>query len=80
MSLPLRSELIIALNNEWSKVPELTAIDDVTLHYLAGSISVDATMPLDKLHSLDAYRALQTKFNDACMKVDCVKQASLRFH
>ena len=80
MSLPLRSELIIALNNEWSKVPELAAIDDVTLHYLAGSISVDATMPLDKLSSLDDFRALQTSFSDACLKVECVNQAILRFH
>lgn len=80
MSLPLRSELIIALNNEWSKVPELTSINDVTLHYLAGSISVEATMPLDNMDSLEASKALQDKFSEACKQVPCVKQATLRFH
>ena len=80
MSLPLRSELLIALNNEWSKVPELVSINDVTLHYLAGSISVDATMPLDIIDSIDATKALQIKFSEASKKVGCVRQATLRFH
>ncbi len=80
MSLPLRSELIMALNEEWSKVPELVAINDVTLHYLAGSISVEASMSLEHLNSLDDTRSLQHKFDEACMKVACVKQATLRFH
>ena len=79
LSLPLRSELIIALNNEWSKVPELKSINDVTLHYLAGRISVEATIPLDILTSLETSKALQAKFNDACMKVDCVNHAQLKF-
>lgn len=80
MGLPLRSELIIALNNEWSKVPELSSIDDVTLHYIAGSISVEASMPLDNINSLDATKALQARFKEACMKIDCVSQARLKFH
>lgn len=80
MNLPLRSELIMALKDEWSRVPELASIDDVTLHYLAGSVSVEASMALDNVDSLDATKALQTKFNEACMKVDCVKQTTLRFH
>lgn len=80
MSLPLRSELIIALNKEWSQVPELTSINDVTLHYLAGRISVEATMPLENLDSLEASKALQTSFSEACMKVPCVKHATLRFN
>jgi cation diffusion facilitator family transporter len=80
MSLPLRSELIIALNNEWSKIPELSSIDDVTLHYLAGRISVEASMPLDSISSVDDSRKIQEMFNNACMNVDCVSQSKLRFH
>jgi cation diffusion facilitator family transporter len=80
MSLPLRSELIMALKNEWSKVPELTAINDVTLHYLSGSISVEASMSLDSIDSLEDCRTLQTLFDDACMNVTCVNHTMLRFH
>lgn len=80
MSLPLRSELIMALNKEWSKVPELGAINDVTLHYLSGSISVEASMSLDNIDSLEACRSLQALFKDACMNIACVSQTTLRFH
>lgn len=78
--LPLRSELIIALNSEWSKAPELKAIDDVTLHYLGGKISVEASMPLDGASSLDSSRKLQEKFKQACMHIECIGDAILKFH
>ena len=80
MSLPQRSELIMTLKNEWSKIPELASIDDVTLHYLSGRISVEASMPLDNIDSLEASRGLQNLFHDACMKIECVSQTKLRFH
>jgi hypothetical protein len=80
MSLPLRSELMMTLKREWSKLPELSDIDDVTFHYLAGSITVEATMPLAKLSSLEETRALQSSFRDACLAIECISQASLHFH
>jgi cation diffusion facilitator family transporter len=79
-NLPLRSELIIALNSEWSKVPELKAIDDITLHYLDGQITVDATIPLTVLHSLKDAETIQTKFKEISLNVGCIGDANLRFH
>lgn len=78
--LPLRSELIIALTQEWSKTPELKAIDDITLHYLEGQIIVEATFPLDNLNSLAEGNELKSKFRTASMNVDGVNDAALRFH
>jgi len=78
--LPLRSELIIALNNEWSKVPELKAIDDVTLHYLSGKISVEASMPISESFSLESARDLQAEFIRACLNIECIGDAVLKFH
>lgn len=78
--LPLRSDLIIALNNEWSKVPELTSIDDVTLHYLSGKISVEASMPLDDSFSIESVRALQEAFRRACSNIKCIGDVVLKFH
>lgn len=79
-NLPLRSELIIALNHQWSKIPELKAIDDITLHYLDGQITVEAAIPLSVLSSLNDAKEIQAKFKDASLTVVSVGHAILRFH
>ncbi len=80
MHLPLRDELIRALEQQWSSIPELEAIDDITLHYLTGEINVEASMPLEQLADLDALRDLQDRFKEACMKVPAIGSAVLKFH
>jgi hypothetical protein len=80
MHLPLRSELITALKSEWSKIPELDAIDDITLHYLTGEISVEACMPLEKAGDLELGKVLQDRFRKASLNVPAVGRAVLRFH
>ena len=79
-NLPLRSELIIELNSKWSQIPELKAIDDITLHYLDGKITVEATVPLSILSSLKDAEAIQAKFKEVSLTVGCVGDAILRFH
>ena len=79
-NLPLRSELIIALNIEWAKVPELKGIDDITLHYLEGQITVEASIPLKILESLTDAESIQAKFKKASLTVSYVGEANLRFH
>ena len=78
--LPLRSELIISLNSEWAKAPELKAIDDITLHYLEGQITVEASIPLSVLNSLEDAEAIQSKFKEHSLTIGCVGDAVLRFH
>ncbi len=80
MSLPLRSDMIKMLKQEWSSVPELKAIDNITLHYLTGEISVEATMPLDAIATPEEGRALQEIFSQSCLNVQGVGRATLRFH
>ena len=80
MHLPLRSELINALKHQWSTVPELDAIDEITLHYLTGEISVEACMPLEKVGDLELTKELQARFHEASMQVPSVGKAVLRFH
>ncbi|MGB5396757.1 MAG: cation diffusion facilitator family transporter [Gammaproteobacteria bacterium] len=79
-NLPSRSELIIALNREWQQVPELAGIDDITLHYLSGKISVEANLPLAGLDSLEQCTRIKQLFRDASMKVNSVGAAELSFH
>ncbi len=78
--LPLRSELLLALNHEWSKHETLKNIDDVTLHYLDGHISVEASLPLKYLQQLGDAEKLQTAFDTATKKLGYVGESRLRFH
>ena len=78
--LPPRSELIITLYEEWAREPELKAINDVTLHYLRGQITVDAAIPLSALSSLNDAEAIQAKFKELSLNIGCVGEANLRFH
>ena len=78
--LPMRSELIIALNQEWTKYDDLKHINDVTLHYLSGKISVEACFPIENMGSLENIRKLQETFNTACSNVDSVGFSELKFH
>jgi cation diffusion facilitator family transporter len=79
-NLPSRSELIIMLNQEWSKLPELAGIDDVTLHYLSGKICVEASLPLATLESVEQGVRLKQLFSEASMKISSVGEAELDFH
>ncbi len=80
MHLPLRSELIKALKTEWSKIPELSSVDDVTLHYLSGEISVEASMPLDSVGDIELTKDLQLRFSEASIRIPSVGRAILKFH
>ena len=78
--LPLRSELLLALNHEWSKHETLKNIDDVTLHYLDGRIFVEAGMPYKFLQNIEEIEALQTAFEQATKKVNVVGESQLQFY
>ena len=78
--LPLRSELLLALNHEWSKHDILKNIDDVTLHYLDGHICVEASLPFKYLRQLEDSAVLQTAFDQASKKLSCVGESRLQFH
>ncbi len=77
--LPLRSELLMALHHEWQKNDRLKNIQDVTLHYLNGSVHVEASIALSQLDSLDDIEGLKQAFSSACSQLDCIGDCHLRF-
>lgn len=77
--LPVRSEVLFALNTEWAKHAVLKNIDDVTLHYLDGHIYVQACLPLTHLRSLEEATALKNDFNQTCSIIDCLGESTLHF-
>lgn len=77
--LPLRSELLQALMSEWKQHDALKHIDDVTLHYLDGQVSVDAYLPLQHLPRIEDADNLKLAFDEACNRVDCIGECHLHF-
>lgn len=78
--LPLRSELLVALNQLWSKHDILKNIDDVTLHYLDGHVCVEAGLALKYLHKLEDAQTLQLDFGQANKELGYVGESHLRFY
>ena len=78
--LPLRSELLLALNQEWSKHETLKYIDDITLHYLDGHISVEAGLPYKYLTQIEDVPSLQKAFDEATRKVGSIGEIKLQFY
>jgi len=79
MHLPLRTELLLSLSLEWAKHDVLKNIDDVTLHYLDGSVHVEACLPLKYLRTLDDAEPLKQDFDQACKQITCIGESQLHF-
>jgi cation diffusion facilitator family transporter len=79
MHLPLRSEILLSLSQEWAKHDVLKNIDDVTLHYLDGSIHVEACLPLQFLERLEDIKSLKQDFDQACKQVTYIGESELHF-
>jgi hypothetical protein len=77
--LPLRNELLQLLNHEWAKHETLKNIDDVTLHYLDGHISVEACLPLRYLQNLKDVDILKQDFHEANRQISYVGEDHLHF-
>jgi cation diffusion facilitator family transporter len=79
-NLPRRSELLLALNHAWSDHDVLKNIDDVTLHYLDGKISVEAGLGIQYLQQMDDAEKLKAAFDTACKRLSYVGESQLYFH
>lgn len=77
--LPARNALISQLQSTWSTEPALSNISDITLHYLNGEISVEATLPLAQLPTLEQGQHLQQLFKKLSVTVNGVSDAELKF-
>ncbi len=77
--LPLRSELLLTLSNEWVKHDVFKNIDDVTLHYLDGRVHVEACLPLHYLQKLTDADSLKQDFNELNSHISYIGRSQLHF-
>jgi hypothetical protein len=78
--LPVRSEILKNLQDELDKHGTLSNITDVTLHYLDGKISVEASLPIQQLDKIDDADTLSSQFTQACTVIDCIGDSKLKFY
>lgn len=78
-NLPLRSELLLELSNAWAAHDTLKHIDDVTLHYLSGYISVEACLPMQYIESIEEVQPLKQDFIRTCKQISHIGDCKLHF-
>ena len=70
--LPLRKEVLTDLDQHWKEVEHSKFIEEVTLHYLDGKVSVQIIMPLSILSTIDDPAILAKKFNTLIKNLDYI--------
>ena len=75
--LPLREEILTDLNQHWHDIEQAKQIEEVTLHYLDGKVSVQIFMPLSVLSTIDDSTGLSDRFRASVRKLDYIGKLEL---
>ncbi|MEN8218558.1 MAG: cation diffusion facilitator family transporter [Pseudomonadota bacterium] len=63
-NLPLRDEIIARLQQHWQSNEAGGAIEQITLHYLSGKLTVDIDLPLTVVQDFKEAQALSQRFTE----------------
>lgn len=77
--LPLRKEVLSDLDRYWSAIEQAKLIEEVTLHYLDGKVSVQIIMPLSILSSINDPSALAEQFCAPKNKLDYIEHMEIHY-
>ncbi len=77
--LPLRNEILQDLEKNWGKIKYARFIEDVTLHYLDGKVSVQIIMPLSVLAGNTEAESLAEQFNASTETLDYINGLELLY-
>jgi len=77
--LPLRKEILADLEQLWGDIEQSKSIEEVTLHYLDGMVSIQIIMPLSVLSSVDNSPALAKDFYASVDKLDYINNIELLY-
>jgi cation diffusion facilitator family transporter len=76
--LPLRRDLIGALQRQWADIEDVDA-EHITLHYLRGKLSIDLELPLSVLETVPDTQALIDKIEQAAKELPEVDSVQVSF-
>ena len=80
LKLPLRNELLEALEARWSHIDAASQLDKVTMHFLDGQVEVVLLLPLSVLDGDTDRRQLERAFAEVAAQVEQVSSIRLHFH
>lgn len=63
-NLPFRNEIMARLQQNWQSLQAAHAIEQITLHYLAGKVTVDIDLPLSLVQDIKEAQQLSQRFVD----------------
>jgi cation diffusion facilitator family transporter len=63
-NLPFRDEITARLQQRWQSLEAANAIEQITLHYLSGKLTIDIDLPLSIVQNLKEARLLSQRFVD----------------
>lgn len=78
--LPLRRDILKALNKRWESVAAAQHIDETVLHYLDGKIHVEVLLPLERMGDISETQAIARQLKELAREEDCIADVQVRFH
>ena len=78
--LPLRSDVLKALNKRWEDVKTAQYIEETVLHYLDGKIHVEVLLPLERMGDISDTQAIAKKLKELAEEEDCIADVQVRFY
>ena len=80
LSLPLRTELTKQLRDAWKTVEVSQFIDQITLHYLAGRLTVDIFLPLSVLETGEKAETLPIQLMGLIADKTAIRAVRVYYH
>ncbi len=78
-NLPLRKDILADLDQCWAEIEQSKLIEEVTLHYLDGKVSVQILMPLSILSTCVDADKLAARFSEAVKAVEYIVTVEVRY-
>lgn len=79
-SLPLRQAVIERLEQRFRTIPESSAIQRTTLHYVNGKLDIEIVLPISTAPSPEAARALAARFQAAVSDESDIGKIDIFYH
>ena len=70
VDLPLRNEITARLQQRWQHIEAVGAIEQITLHYLAGKLVVDVDFPLSIVQNVTEAQDLSQRLVELAIDED----------
>jgi cation diffusion facilitator family transporter len=79
VSLPIRKEMLVKLDDAWGGIAEKAKVKRVNLHYLDGKVSVEIELPVSMARETSALEELAASFITATLTVSEVAEAKVLY-